>query len=103
MPAAVEAAFAEHSGHIAVIFKQNTALFLVAVEVGSGDQAHGHHFGGRHLALWIVSIFDGTQKIVANAVEYDNMKVHGCPRFVLGGTNTLPEVQPCASPLPIIW
>jgi hypothetical protein len=72
--------------------EEAASLVDVASEEGGGDQRDAHHFGGGEPDLGIVSVVDGFQEIVAQAVDSGYGIVQGvlpvqegCPAFKSGG------------------
>jgi hypothetical protein len=67
--AAVEVALANHGGHVAILFEEETGLLEVGSEEGGGHQRYSDNFGGGQVGLGIVSMSEGLQELVAQIVD----------------------------------
>lgn len=65
----IEAAFAEHLWHVAVLAQEAAGLVDVGTEEGRGYQGDGHNFGGCEPNLGIVKAVHSFQEVVAQAVD----------------------------------
>lgn len=73
MQATVEAAFGEHRLDVAVVSEEHAAVLLVARKQGRGNKSDGHDLRGRQLGLRGVLVASGRKKIVAQAVNRDDL------------------------------
>src|SRR4051812_30288214 len=77
----VEAAFADHPWHVAILVEKPAGPVDVGAEEGSGYQGNGHNFGGGEANLGVVvETAHGLQEIVTQAVH--------------GGFGIVPNVLP---------
>jgi len=67
--AAVEVALANHGGHVAILFEEETGLLEVGAEEGGDHQSYSHNFGGGQVGLGIVLMAEGLQELVAQIVD----------------------------------
>src|SRR3954465_8556867 len=66
----VEAAFADHPWHVAILVEKPAGPVDVGAEEGSGYQGNGHNFGGGESNLGIVvEAAHGLQEVVTQAVD----------------------------------
>src|SRR3954467_3673561 len=66
----VEAAFADHPWHVAILVEKPAGPVDVGAEEGSGYQGNGHNFGGGESNLGIVvKAAHGLQEVVTQAVD----------------------------------
>src|ERR1051325_4665240 len=76
MQAAIELALAQHAWDVARVCEQRAGRFKVAPEVECCDKGGGHYFGVAHLALRVLVVLEGLQKIIAKAVYCQYRVVH---------------------------
>jgi hypothetical protein len=74
--AVVEATFADHLLHVAVLVEEQAILVDVAGEEGGTHQRHSHHLGGGEPDLRVIPVADGLRELFAQAVDGDDSTVH---------------------------
>jgi hypothetical protein len=65
----VEAAFADHLWHIAILTQEPAGFIDVGAEEGCGYQGNAHNLGGCEPNLRIVEAAHGLQEVVTQAVD----------------------------------
>jgi hypothetical protein len=74
--AVVEATFADHLLHVAVLVEEQAILVDVAGEEGGTHQRHSHHPGGGEPDLRVIPVANGLRELFAQAVDGDDSTVH---------------------------